>query len=68
MDTKVLERLCVEALSGIPKSESLLAPLTPAQSQMWDRIIVQGEEIKAKGGIIDIVHEIPEVEVPKAVE
>ena len=68
MDTKVLERLSVEILLGIPKEESLHAPLTAELSAAWDRMAEEIKEIKAKGFTVDIVSEIPEIEIPKKIE
>ena len=68
MDTKVLERLSVEILLGIPKEKSLHAPLTAELSAAWDRMAEEIKEIKAKGFTVDIVSEIPEIEIPKKVE
>ena len=65
IDTSVLERISVEILLGITKEKSMHAPLSAELSASWDRMVVESEEIKAKGGSIDIVHEIPEVEIPK---
>lgn len=68
MDTKVLERLSVEVLIGIPKEESKYAPLTAELSASWDRMVEEIKEIKAMGYTVDIVSEIPDVEIPKEVE
>lgn len=68
MDTKVLERLSVEILLGIPKEESLHAPLTAELSAAWDRMAEEIKDIKAMGYTVDIVSEIPEIEIPKKIE
>jgi hypothetical protein len=66
VDTSVLERLSVEILTSIPKEESKYAPLTAELSASWDKMVEEIKEIKAMGYTVDIVSEIPEVEIPKA--
>ena len=68
METNVLERLSVEILLGIPKEKSKYAPLTAELSASWDIMVEEIKEIKAMGYTVDIVSEIPEVEIPKVVE
>jgi hypothetical protein len=68
METNVLERLSVEILLGITKEKSKYAPLTAELSASWDKMVVEIKEIKAMGYTVDIVSEIPEVEIPKVVE
>jgi len=65
-DSSVLERLQVEILLGIPKEKSRYAPLTAELEATWDQITKEAKEIEAMGYTVDIVHEIPEVEIPKA--
>jgi hypothetical protein len=68
METNVLERLSVEILLGISKEESKYAPLSAELSASWDKMVEEIKEIKAMGYTLDIVSEIPEVEIPKVVE
>ena len=68
MDTKVLERLSVEIVLGMGKEKSMHAPLTTELSAAWDKMVEEFKEIKAMGYTVDIVSEIPEVEIPKVVE
>jgi hypothetical protein len=63
MDSSVIERLYVEVVLGIPKTESKFAPLTEAYSLIWDNISRDVAEIKAKGGIIAIPNETPSIEI-----
>lgn len=67
-DSSVLERLQVEILLGIPKEKSKYAPLTAELEATWDQISKEAKEIEAMGGTIDIVSEIPDIEIPKKVE
>lgn len=64
VDTSVLEKVSVEILLGIPKEKSKYAPLTPELSAAWDKMIEELKEIKAMGYTVDIVSEIPEIEIP----
>ena len=68
MDTKVLERLSVEIVLGMTKEKSKYAPLSAELSAAWDEMVEELKEIKAMGYTVDIVSEIPEIEVPKVVE
>ena len=68
METNVLERLSVEILLGIAKDKSKYAPLSAELSASWDKMVEEIKEIKAMGYTVDIVSEIPEVEIPKVVE
>jgi hypothetical protein len=63
-DSSVLERLQVEILLGIPKEKSQYAPLTAELSATWDKMVEEIKEIQASGGTVDIVSEIPEIEIP----
>ena len=63
-DSSVLERLQVEILLGIPKEKSKFAPLTAELEATWDQISKEAKEIEAMGGTIDIVSEIPDIEIP----
>lgn len=63
MDTSVLERIQVEILTNIPKTNSRYAPLTGELDILWDDIVVGFEKIKAAGGIMEVAYEIPDVEV-----
>lgn len=63
MDTSILERIQVEILTNIPKTRSRYAPLTGELDILWDDIVVGFEKIKAAGGIMEVVYEIPDVEV-----
>lgn len=63
-DSSVLERLQVEILLGIPKEKSKYAPLTAELSATWDKMVEEIKEIQASGGTVDIVSEIPEIEIP----
>ena len=65
VDTSVLERLSVEILLGITKEQSKFAPLTAELEATWDKIAKEAKEIVAMGYTVDIVSEIPEVEIPK---
>ena len=67
MDTKVLERLSVEIVLGMTKEKSKYAPLSAELSAAWDEMVEELKEIKAMGYTVDIVSEIPEIEVPKEV-
>jgi len=62
-DSSVLERLQVEILLGIPKEKSKFAPLTAELEATWDQISKEAKEIEAMGGTIDIVSEIPDIEI-----
>ena len=62
-DSSVLERLQVEILLGIPKEKSRYAPLTAELEATWDQIGKEAKEIEAMGGTIDIVSEIPDIEI-----
>jgi hypothetical protein len=64
LDTSVLERFSVEILLGLPKEKSKHAPLTAELSATWDRMVEEIKEIQASGGTVDIVSEIPEIEIP----
>ena len=64
VDTSVLERFSVEILLGIPKEKSKYAPLTAELSAAWDKMVEEIKEIHAMGGTVDIVSEIPEIEIP----
>ena len=68
IDTSVLERISVEVLSGISKEQSKFAPLTAELDATWDKIAKEAKEIMAMGYTVDIVSEIPEIEIPKKVE
>ena len=68
METNVIERLSVEILLGITKEKSKYAPLSSELSASWDKMVEEIKEIKAMGYTVDIVSEIPEVEIPKVVE
>ena len=68
LDTSVLERFSVEILLGISKEESKYAPLSAELSVAWDRMVGEIKEIRAKGFTVDIVSEIPEIEIPKKIE
>ena len=68
VDTSVLERISVEVVSGISKEQSKFAPLTAELEDIWDKIAAEAKEIKAMGYTVDIVSEIPEVEIPKDVK
>lgn len=68
METRVIERLSVEINLGMSKAQSKYAPLSSEMSSMWDRMKQQMDEIHAMGGTINIVSEIPEVEIGKVVE
>ena len=68
MDTKVLERLSVEIVLGMNKEKSKYAPLSAELSAAWDEMVEELKQIKAMGYTVDIVSEIPEIEVPKEVE
>lgn len=68
METSVIERLYAEIVMGIPKASSKFAPLTEAQSQIWDKIAGEVQEIKDMGGIIAIPSEIPSMEIGKEVD
>ena len=50
------------------KEKSMHAPLTTELSAAWDKMVEEFKEIKAMGYTVDIVSEIPEIEVPKVVE
>jgi hypothetical protein len=63
-DSSVLERLQVEILLGIPKEKSKYAPLTAELEATWDQISKEAKEIEAVGETIDIVSEIPDIEIP----
>jgi hypothetical protein len=64
VDASVLERFSVEILLGIPKEKSQYAPLTAELSATWDKMVEEIKEIQASGGTVDIVSEIPEIEIP----
>ena len=64
IDTSVLERISVEVLSGISKEQSKFAPLTAELDATWDKIAKEAKEIMAMGYTVDIVSEIPEIEIP----
>ncbi len=68
VDTSVLERISVEVVLGISKEQSKFAPLTAELEDTWDKIATEAKEIKAMGYTIDIVSDIPEVEIPKEVK
>ena len=63
IDTSVLERISVEIVLGISKEQSKFAPLSAELEATWDKITVEMEELKAKGFGIDIVSEIPDIEI-----
>ena len=65
IDTSVLERISVEVVSGISKEQSKFAPLTAELEATWDKIAKEAKEIEAMGYTVDIVSEIPDVEIPK---
>ena len=68
VDTSVIERLSVEILLGVTKEKSKYAPLSVDLSASWDRMVEELKEIKTMGYTVDIVSEIPEIEIPKKVE
>ena len=68
METNIIERLSVEIVLGMSKEKSMHAPLTTELSAAWDEMVQEFKEIKAMGYTVDIVSEIPEVEIPKVVE
>ena len=51
MDSSTVEMLFEEVKMGIPKTSSKFAPLTEVQNQIWDKMVIQVEEIKAMGQI-----------------
>ncbi len=63
IDSSVLERLSVEITLGISKDASKYAPLTAELSASWDKMVEEIKQIKAMGYTIDIVSEIPSLEV-----
>jgi len=64
VDTSVLERLSVEILLGITKEKSKYAPLSAELSASWDRMVEEIKETHAMGYTVDIVSEIPDIEIP----
>ena len=68
IDTSILERISVEVVLGISKEQSKFAPLTAELDATWDKIAKEAKEIKDMGYTIDIVSEIPEVEIPQEVK
>ncbi len=66
METTILERIQVEILTGIAKTDSAFAPLTGELDVIWDEIARDTKKIEELGGIVDVVAEIPEfVVMPK---
>ena len=63
IDSSVLERLSVEITLGISKEASKFAPLTTELNASWDRMVEEIKQIKAMGYTIDIVSEIPSLEI-----
>ena len=63
-DSSVLERIQVEILLGISKEKSKYAPLTAELEATWDQIAKEAKEIEALGYTVDIVSEIPDIEIP----
>jgi len=63
MNSSIIERLYVEIVLGIPKTESKFAPLTEAYNLIWDKVAAEVEEMKKSGGIIGIPAETPDIEL-----
>ena len=49
---------------GISKEKSKYAPLTAELEATWDQIAKEAKEIEALGYTVDIVSEIPDIEIP----
>lgn len=56
MDTDDINRMIVEIMTG--KERTLK---TPEAQIMWDQLKKECDEIVAKGGIVDVAPEIPEL-------
>lgn len=55
MDTRDMERMMVEIVTGKPPSLR-----TPEADEMRARLTAEIREIQARGGEVEIPHEIPE--------
>jgi len=55
LGTATLERMLVDIANGEPKP----ADLTPDENDMWNNLVKEVREIRARGGQIDIPYEAP---------
>lgn len=60
-----MNRIYLEVILDMPKSESKFAPLKKEQEELWDRLALSVQAIKSKGGVIDLPSEIPDIEIIK---
>ena len=58
-NTPRYETIYLEVLLGINKTDSVLQPLSDAESKQWDRLVIEVKDIKDKGYAFDIPNEIP---------
>lgn len=61
MDSKKMELMIQQITTGLPKSQTKLIS-TAEESEAWDTLEIQIAEIKAKGWIVDIAYDLPDVD------
>ena len=54
-----IERILVEISLGVKKDDSLLKPFSSEELEIWEKLVEQVEEIKIKGGELEIPRELP---------
>ncbi len=63
----VIEKMYVHIALKKSKS-SFRYDLTPEMLKLWDQITFEIKEIQQRGDTLDIVSEIPEIEIPNPVQ
>jgi hypothetical protein len=61
MDSKKMELMIQQITMGVQKDETTLIK-NEEESATWDRLEIEIAEIKAKGWIVDIASDLPDVD------